>query len=192
MKSWLFWLAAVLCLAAVPMAQGAIFEDVQIVEQTISAPNSISGTLDLVNPGSDVWPSSILPVEEDISGFDPATWQAVSGTFEVWVHFMNCTEKATVDLGSLLTEADDFHGILLGLLPFENETALDVSYLLEINSTGQLDWQITATSGCFEIECVALEVCATPVIPEPVSLVVWSLLGSLAVGIGWWRRRKIA
>jgi hypothetical protein len=29
-------------------------------------------------------------------------------------------------------------------------------------------------------------------IPEPTTLVVWSLLGSLAVGLGWWRKRKAA
>ena len=28
------------------------------------------------------------------------------------------------------------------------------------------------------------------IVPEPTSLVVWSLLGSLAVGLGWYRRRK--
>ena len=29
-------------------------------------------------------------------------------------------------------------------------------------------------------------------VPEPASLVVWSLLGSMAVGLGWWRKRKVA
>ncbi len=29
-------------------------------------------------------------------------------------------------------------------------------------------------------------------IPEPATLVIWSLLGALAAGIGWWRRRKAA
>ncbi len=31
---------------------------------------------------------------------------------------------------------------------------------------------------------------AVSTIPEPSTLVVWSLLGSLAVGLGWWRKRK--
>jgi hypothetical protein len=33
---------------------------------------------------------------------------------------------------------------------------------------------------------------ATETIPEPATLVVWGLLGAVAVGAGWWRRRKIA
>ena len=30
------------------------------------------------------------------------------------------------------------------------------------------------------------------VIPEPTSLIVWSLLGALALTVGWWRRRRAA
>jgi hypothetical protein len=30
------------------------------------------------------------------------------------------------------------------------------------------------------------------VVPEPATLIVWSILGSLAVGLGWWRARKAA
>ena len=29
-------------------------------------------------------------------------------------------------------------------------------------------------------------------VPEPSALIVWSLLGSLGIGLGWWRRRKAA
>jgi len=29
-------------------------------------------------------------------------------------------------------------------------------------------------------------------VPEPATLVVWSLLGALAIGLGWWRKRKAA
>ncbi len=32
----------------------------------------------------------------------------------------------------------------------------------------------------------------TSTVPEPTTLVVWSLLGSLALGLGWWRQRKAA
>lgn len=29
-------------------------------------------------------------------------------------------------------------------------------------------------------------------VPEPSTLIVWSLLGSFALGLGWWRKRKLA
>jgi len=29
-------------------------------------------------------------------------------------------------------------------------------------------------------------------IPEPATLIIWSLLGGLGVGLGWWRRRRLA
>jgi hypothetical protein len=29
-------------------------------------------------------------------------------------------------------------------------------------------------------------------IPEPTTFIIWSLLGTLAIGVGWWRRRKAA
>ncbi|MGO9110861.1 MAG: PEP-CTERM sorting domain-containing protein [Thermoguttaceae bacterium] len=32
----------------------------------------------------------------------------------------------------------------------------------------------------------------TSTIPEPSTLIVWSLLGTFAVGLGWWRKRKAA
>ncbi len=32
----------------------------------------------------------------------------------------------------------------------------------------------------------------SPPIPEPTSLIVWSLLGALGITVGWWRRRKVA
>ena len=30
------------------------------------------------------------------------------------------------------------------------------------------------------------------VVPEPSPLIIWSLLGTLAIGVGWWRKRKRA
>lgn len=33
---------------------------------------------------------------------------------------------------------------------------------------------------------------ATAVVPEPCTLIIWSFLGALAIGIGWWRKRKAA
>jgi hypothetical protein len=29
-------------------------------------------------------------------------------------------------------------------------------------------------------------------VPDPATLIIWSLLGSLGIGFGWWWRRKAA
>ena len=29
-------------------------------------------------------------------------------------------------------------------------------------------------------------------VPEPATIIVWSLLGSLAIAVGWWRRKRAA
>lgn len=28
------------------------------------------------------------------------------------------------------------------------------------------------------------------IVPEPVTIIIWSLLGSIVIGLGWWRKRK--
>jgi hypothetical protein len=46
----------------------------------------------------------------------------------------------------------------------------------------------TQIDGWEEIDAVKLT--GTPAVPEPTTLIIWSLLGTLGVTIGWWRRRK--
>jgi hypothetical protein len=29
-------------------------------------------------------------------------------------------------------------------------------------------------------------------IPEPSTVIIWSLLGGMGIGIGWWRKKKAA
>ena len=44
------------------------------------------------------------------------------------------------------------------------------------------DWD---TTGLDNVAIVAVDA-----IPEPTTLIIWSLLGTLAIAVGWWRRRK--
>lgn len=201
MRGTLVWLLATVLVAAAPSAQGAVFVDVQIIGQNLTAPDSISGVLDLVNPGDSAWPSASVPIEQDIAGFDPAAWQATDAKVDIWVHSMDGESKLTVRLGSMLDQADQFSGSVFGFLPFEHGTILGANFLLDINSTGQLAYQLSAPRGSFVVDCVALEVWADAAtapndpppdaaVPEPISIIVWSLFGSLGVGICWWRRRR--
>jgi hypothetical protein len=35
------------------------------------------------------------------------------------------------------------------------------------------------------------DVTYAPDVPEPTTLIIWSLLGALAIGLGWWRRKNL-
>ena len=43
----------------------------------------------------------------------------------------------------------------------------------------------------YDPEMDGIAAAASPV-PEPCTLIVWSLLGASGVGIGWWRRKRKA
>jgi MYXO-CTERM domain-containing protein len=43
---------------------------------------------------------------------------------------------------------------------------------------------------CFGMDEFYIDEPAPPVIPEPSTLIIWSLLASLGVGLAWWRRRR--
>jgi hypothetical protein len=32
----------------------------------------------------------------------------------------------------------------------------------------------------------------TSAVPEPSTIIIWSLLGTVALALGWWRKRKAA
>jgi hypothetical protein len=60
--------------------------------------------------------------------------------------------------------------------------------LLPLLQDGQLN--VMLQDDCV-IDYATLTLDVAP-IPEPSTLIIWSLLGSLGIGFGWWRRRKAA
>jgi hypothetical protein len=58
-------------------------------------------------------------------------------------------------------------------------------------ATGSDPLGSTITSGIND-HAIYYQRLTTGVIPEPASLVVWSLLGALGIGVAWWRRRRAA
>jgi len=67
---------------------------------------------------------------------------------------------------NLFQETHDFGGTIL------------YPYLFTSNSNTKPSWQ------------VALDTFQADVVPEPCTLAIWSLLGVLGIGVGWWRRRR--
>ena len=57
----------------------------------------------------------------------------------------------------------------------------------EVMVEGQLN-----VGGWINVHVDDLSLEGSQVIPEPSTLIIWSLLGGLGTGVGWWRRRKAA
>jgi len=70
------------------------------------------------------------------------------------------------------------------------DQGLNGTFYVNINSTLPFD-SVVATSGQFAFEFDNVAYSANQ-IPEPASLIVWSVLGLSVAGAGWWRRRKAA
>jgi len=55
-----------------------------------------------------------------------------------------------------------------------------------------VQFTVTNTVDCFGMDEFYINEPAPPVIPEPSTLIIWSLLASLGIGLAWWRRRRAA
>jgi len=56
----------------------------------------------------------------------------------------------------------------------------------------KVSFTVTNTVDCFGMDEFYINEPAPPVIPEPSTLIIWSLLASLGIGLAWWRRRRAA
>jgi hypothetical protein len=70
------------------------------------------------------------------------------------------------------------------------DQGLNGTFYVNINSDLPFD-SVVATSSNFAFEFDNVAYSASP-IPEPGSLIVWTVLGLSVAGAGWWRRRKAA
>ncbi len=70
------------------------------------------------------------------------------------------------------------------------DQGLNGTFYVNINSDLPFDSVVaTSTNFAFEFDNVAY---SANQVPEPASLIVWSVLGLSVAGAGWWRRRKAA
>jgi hypothetical protein len=97
-----------------------------------------------------------------------------------------------VNLGELVGDFTDSSGAVIGS-PFllgvgptvvtapagATQLQLGINDDIFIDNVGSLSVQVNGPS-------------ATSAIPEPSTLIVWSLLGGIAIGLGWWRKLKAA
>ncbi|MGO9113053.1 MAG: hypothetical protein ACLP9L_27795 [Thermoguttaceae bacterium] len=111
------------------------------------------------------------------------TWDFVGGYITGNTSITLFAYDASNDLlGEVSTGGANYVGSGTGLNPniFLSLSKPDIAYV-SFHDTGN-----TFTLDNFEYEA------SSSVVPEPTTLVVWSLLGALAVGLGCWRQRKAA
>jgi hypothetical protein len=85
----------------------------------------------------------------------------------------------------------------VGGLIFPDSTSFEPDAVLGPTGPGGASplsfWAATTGSGTLGTGLYTISLSPpTGVIPEPASLIVWSLLGALGIGLGCWRRRKAA
>lgn len=76
-------------------------------------------------------------------------------------------------------------GLMAGSVEAHRAAVLDAQTFARgevlYHSTAGVDWEHTS---------LQVNVVPESVVPEPTTLIIWSLLGSFALGLGWWRKRK--
>lgn len=126
----------------------------------------------------------------DAGGFVPGTHTVLSAYVSVWVK--DDEDDAPAEMFRLNIE-DFASGNQSATLNFFQVTAT-AQIIASINTDGTLSLEMLRQVGDFVLEYSALEVTAERVdehvVPEPASVVIWSLLGGLGVAVGRRRRRR--
>jgi hypothetical protein len=183
MKLLILTIAAVLLSATA--ANAAIFMDTDWWNcQYLNAGGAVaSSTFDVKDGDGDVG---------DIWGFTPG----LHVVNNAWVTIIALddldllkSETLKVDLGDIGQQQHFVHNFVLGLSAWPEE--VEGTLYGDINADGVLNYTIAANTGDFYLKSANLTVCAECV-PEAATIVVWSVLGVLAVTVGWWRKRRIA
>ena len=101
------------------------------------------------------------------------------------------TNTAAVTSNILITGTPMDSTYIVGIMFDQNDTLFAISY--EYNSrlfTIDPSTGAASTVGFTGLQHAHGGDIYTNTVPEPSTLLIWSLLGTLALGIGWWRRRK--
>jgi hypothetical protein len=173
---------AVAVLGAVNSANASIWIDQDPLNVTLSQTgslHSVDGVFDIVTLDNNY--------AGDVAGFNPGTDLVTKAVVTVKARDDNDWqwEEMSVTLDSTDVGSQFFFNI-----PFSDN--LSAELIGSINTDGILNYSITATSGDFVVEYAKLraEGVAGGAVPEPATLVIWSLLGmGSCLGMRVWRRR---
>ncbi len=121
-----------------------------------------------------------MPTDPYTTPFDPSTLIYLTGSMSTMVDSGSSGVEireslTTAPSGQVTTTQNTTDGtfVINSFFDIFTEISLD---------GGTTNW--TAATGPLEVSGSS--------VPEPTALIVWSLLGSLGIALGWWRRRKAA
>jgi len=140
----------------------------------------------IVPPGKGILHPGNVPEIEDLAAV--VRWRAPSsGVYEVDATFTAIDTRGVDVFTYVVADGglvfDDFVVGLGDTSHYRGAVTLSAGQVVDFvvanrNDTGNRDW-------------TQLDASITP-IPEPSTLIIWSLLGALGMAAGWWRRRKRA
>jgi hypothetical protein len=174
-------------------ANGAIYMDTDwwLGTKLTAGQQGVSSAFDLVVGDGDVG---------DVPGFTPGTDNVGWAWVTITAHddqLFDATETIQVDLGDVSGTQQHFQAsFVLGVSSWPEVVA--GTLFGDINADGVLAYSISAANGDFYLDSANLTVKTASgsvpvdaaIVPEATALVVWSLLGAIALTVGWRRKRR--
>jgi hypothetical protein len=164
---------AALALGAASAVNASVWTDIDVYNVVLTAggnPSSVQGTFDIVNEGFTPGVDTVTSATVTLLAYDNA--------------FGDGPETAQLTLDNVAT--GQFSATLFfGAFP------VSAQLIGDINADGTLSYTIQATQGSFVLSFAELSATGTQGqdVPEPATIVVWSLLGAGSwLGMRVWRR----
>ncbi len=126
-------------------------------------------------------PAGQQVISADLAGIFGSTSQFYGSTAEFDLLLNGVQVGSTYDV-----TPDPFHNVV----PFDFTIPSGVLSSLD-GGTAELS-VVQESEYVIRLSSTTLTMQTSSIVPEPSTLIVWSLLGTLAIGLGWWRKRKAA
>jgi hypothetical protein len=167
---------AALAFGAVSAVSASVWTDTDTYNVLLTAggsPSSVQGTFNIINDGFRPGIDNVTSAAVTIFAYTDSLFD---GPNELNISLDNVTVGSQIDVNFVLLDQVPISGQLIG----------------DINANGTLTYKIEASQGDFFLGATQLSATGTQGqdVPEPATIVVWSLLGAGSwFGMKVWRRR---
>ena len=127
----------------------------------------------------------VWPLSGTIDVYIPNAPDHPDWTKRLWVQLTWEELEVGSGIEPLVIVDDFFEGQLIETFPIGTGDWFHSTYLIELPYNPPVEWLFIG--GDIMVDELVVD---TQCIPEPTTLIIWSLLGGLAVTVGWRRRRR--